>query len=156
MKKKLYIVLSTLIGALLLMQLVPYRVTNASTRDEPQWDTPRTRALAVAACYDCHSNESKPAWFDRIAPLSWWITNHVREGRGALNFSEWSTNPGEEADDAAKAVVKGSMPPGYYTWFGLYGAAQLTPDERDELIRGLRATIREDPEGSDDNSGKGS
>jgi mono/diheme cytochrome c family protein len=156
MKKRLYIVASVLIGAFLLMQLVPYRVDNPSTRAEPQWDSPRTRALAVAACYDCHSNQSKPAWFDRIAPVSWWIANHVKEGRGALNFSEWTTNPGEDADDAAKVVAEGEMPPGYYTWLGLHGAAKLTPAERDELARGLRATIGDDHDDSDDNSGKGS
>src|SRR5262245_2473009 len=71
-----------------LIQLVPYRVTNSSTRNEPTWDSPQTRALAVAACYDCHSNQSHPYGFERVAPLSWWIANHVKEGRGALNFSE--------------------------------------------------------------------
>ena len=144
MRKKLYIVASTLFVAFLLMQLVPYRVSNPSTRDEPQWDSPRTRELAVAACYDCHSNESKPAWFDRIAPVSWWITNHVKEGRGALNVSEWNTNPGEEADDAAEVVEEGSMPPSYYTWLGLHPDAKLTDSERAELVRGLEATIGDD------------
>lgn len=80
----------------------------------------------------------------------------MKEGRGALNFSEWKTNPGEKARKAAKAVSDGSMPPGYYTWFGLHGAAKLTAAERDELTRGLRATIGDDRKRSDDNSGTGS
>ena len=73
----------------------PNRVSNPSTRDEPAWDSPRTRALAVAACYDCHSNQTKVMWFEKVAPLSWWIKGHVDDGRGALNFSEWKTKHGE-------------------------------------------------------------
>ena len=141
MKRKLYIVLSTLLGAFLLLQLVPYRVSNPSTRREPKWDSPRTRELAVAACYDCHSNQTKSEWYSNIAPVSWWIKNHVDEGRSALNFSEWPDNRGEAAREAAETVAEGSMPPPYYTWFGLHSAAKLTKSERDELIRGLKASL---------------
>ena len=109
----LYVVLPLAV-AFLLLQLVPYRVTNPSTRDEPAWDRPRTRELAVVACFDCHSNESDPVWWERVAPVSWWITNHVEEGREALNFSEWGRGD-QEADDAAETVLDGSMPPDYYT-----------------------------------------
>jgi hypothetical protein len=127
--------------AFLLLQLVPYRVTNSSSRDEPAWDSPRTRELAVVACFDCHSNESDPVWWERIAPVSWWITNHVEEGRDALNFSEWG-RPRQEADDAAETVREGSMPPDYYTWLGLHGDARLTKAERRELADGLRRTVQ--------------
>ena len=91
MRKWLIVGVLTAVGALLLMQLVPYRVTNPPRRQEPAWDSPRTRQLAVAACYDCHSNETNTTWWEDIAPLSWWITNHVKEGRAALNFSEWGS-----------------------------------------------------------------
>jgi hypothetical protein len=136
----LFVVLP-LVVAFVLIQLVPYRVSNASTRDEPTWDSPRTRELAVAACFDCHSNESHPTWWERVAPLSWWITNHVDEGREALNFSEWGRRQ-EEADDAAETVIEGSMPPDYYTWLGMHGEAKLTKAERRELADGLRRTFQ--------------
>jgi mono/diheme cytochrome c family protein len=140
MRKWVLIVLSTGLVAFLLIQLVPYRVTNPPVRQEPNWDSTRTRTLAVAACYDCHSNETRTAWFEDIAPLSWWITNHVKEGRDALNFSEWGSRQGEP-DDAAETVSEGSMPPDYYTWFGMHGAAKLTRAERKELAAGLRKTL---------------
>lgn len=69
--------------ALLAIQLVPYRVSNPSAPNEPPWDWPRTRTLAVAACFDCHSNETKLLAFERVAPLSWWTTGHVGGGRAA-------------------------------------------------------------------------
>ncbi len=141
MRKILFIVGSAGVIAFLLMQLVPYRVSNAATRNEPQWDRPRTRELAVRACYDCHSNEVHTPWYGKIAPVSWWVTHHVDEGRAALNFSDWKGPRGDGAREAAETVRDGSMPPGYYTWFGLHSRARLTATERDELARGLTTSL---------------
>ena len=78
----------------------------------------------------------------KVAPVSWWLTNHVDDGRAALNFSDWNGHRGEGGGDAAETVRDGSMPPSYYTWFGLHKAAKLTPAEKDELARGLEATLK--------------
>jgi hypothetical protein len=126
--------------AFVVMQLVPYRVTNPAVGREPAWDSPRTRRLAVAACFDCHSNETETTWWEDVAPLSWWITNHVKEGRDKLNFSEWDRQH-TETDDAVETVEEGSMPPDYYTWLGMHSDAKLTPAERRELADGLRRTL---------------
>jgi hypothetical protein len=72
--------------------------------------------------------------------VSWWITNHVDEGRAKLNFSEWGKHHGE-GDDAAETVVNGSMPPDFYTWLGMHSDANLTPAERKELAAGLKRTL---------------
>ena len=132
--------LGVVIVAFGIMQLVPYRVSNSSVRHEPQWDSPRTRALAKVACFDCHSNETQTYWWEDIAPVSWWITNHVDDGRKALNLSE-CTGKGGEAGDAAETVRNGSMPPDYYTWLGLHGDAKLTQQQRQQLADGLRRTL---------------
>jgi len=131
----------SIVGAFLLMQLVPYRISNPPVRNEPKWDSPVTRQLAVRACYDCHSNEVKTPWYGKVAPLSWWLTNHVDDGRAALNFSDWKGPRGEGAGDAVETVRNGSMPPSYYTWFGLHGSANLTKAEADALARGLRVSL---------------
>jgi mono/diheme cytochrome c family protein len=136
----LFIALAIGVVGFVLIQFVPYRVSNPPVGQEPNWDSPRTRQLAVAACFDCHSNETHTTWWEDVAPLSWWITNHVKEGRAALNFSEWGSHPGG-SDDAAETVVNGSMPPDYYTWFGMHSNAKLTPAERAELAAGLRKTL---------------
>jgi mono/diheme cytochrome c family protein len=125
-----------------LIQLVPYRVDNPSVHDEPAWDSPRTRRLAAAACFDCHSNDTATYWWEDVAPLSWWITNHVKEGRRVLNFSECVKRTGGESDDAAETVTEGSMPPDYYTWLGLHSGAELSAQERTVLASGLRSTMR--------------
>jgi hypothetical protein len=140
MKKTVLVIVLSLLGGFVIIQLIPYRISNPSVRNEPNWDSPRTRELAVVACYDCHSNEVHTPWYGKIAPVSWWLTNHVDDGRATLNFSNWNGSRGEGAGDAAETVRQGSMPPSYYTWFGLHSAAKLTPAEKDELARGLQAT----------------
>jgi hypothetical protein len=138
-----------LVVAFGLMQLVPINVSNPPVVQEPAWDSPRTRELAKAACFDCHSNETKLMWFEHLAPGEWWIKSHVDEGRKRLNFSECTARDGnrghgggEGEDDAAETVLDGSMPPGYYTWLGLHSDAKLTPAEKRELADGLTATLQ--------------
>jgi hypothetical protein len=144
MKRRMRAILvapAVLVGAFALMQLVPYRASNPPVTAEPKWNSPQTRTLVVAACYDCHSNETKTPWYGKIAPVSWWLTNHVKDGRAALNFSEWNRPQGEGATRAAETVQNGSMPPSYYTWFGLHSNAKLTSAQRSALVAGLLATL---------------
>ncbi len=124
-----------------LLQLVPYRVSNPAVSVEPKWDSSQTRALVVAACFDCHSNRTRTPWYGKVAPVSWWLTNHVKEGRVAVNFSEWDRPQGEGARGLADSVREGSMPPSYYTWFGLHSDAKLTPAQRANLVAGLIKTF---------------
>ena len=121
-------------------QLVPKRVSNAAVQAEPPWDSPTTRKLAVTACFNCHSNEVHVAWFERVAPLSWWIARHVDGGRRALNFSEFDPNRHRSGERIAHEVQEGTMPPAYYTWFLQHSEAKLSAADKDALIKGLTAT----------------
>jgi len=141
-RRGVLIVVAVFVIAFGLLQLVPYRVDNPPVKQEPAWASASVRKLAVASCYDCHSNETDTLWFEDVAPLSWWITNHVKEGRDALNFSECTRRSGGESDEAAETVREGSMPPGYYTWFGLHSDAKLNQKERQQLAAGLVDTLR--------------
>lgn len=132
-------------GVFLLIQLIPYRVDNPPTRDEPTWDSTRTRDLALRSCGACHSNQTKVLWFEHVAPVKWYVANHVKEGRAALNFDEWSTSPGDGAHDAWETLADGSMPPDYYHYLGLHQDTKLTAKETQELIAGLKKTIAADP-----------
>ncbi len=140
-KRNAIIAIAMITATLGLMQLVPYRVSNPRVTAEPRWDTPQTRALVVAACYDCHSNQTKTPWYGHLAPLSWWLTSHVNDGRAAVNFSEWDRPQGEGARNLAESVRDGSMPPSYYTWFGLHSGAKLSSGQRATLVAGLAKTF---------------
>ena len=131
------------------MQLAPFRITHPPARSEPPWDSPATRSLAFRACGDCHSNRTTSQWYEQMAPISWWIKGHVDDGRAALNFDNWPAGGLGKGTRAARVVQSGSMPPSYYTWLGLHSTAKLTPAERDQLARGLLATLGPGPSRDD-------
>jgi hypothetical protein len=137
-------------GVLLVaVQFVPYGRAhdNPPVTAEPSWDTPVTRDLAVRACFDCHSNQTRWPWYSNIAPMSWLVQRDIDEGREELNWSEW--RPGSEGDESAETVLEGSMPPGAYTL--LHSEARLTDQEIDALVAGLVATFgSEDGDESED------
>ncbi len=121
------------------IQLVPYGpVALPATRSEPAWDSPRTRELAVRACFDCHSNEVVWPPYAYVAPISWLVRRDVDEGRAELNFSEWGLRK-QEGHEAAESVAEGEMPLALYTF--VQRQAVLTAAERAELIAGLGRTL---------------
>ena len=97
---------------------------------------PQIAALLHAACYDCHSDETKWPWYSRVAPASWLVVSDVNDGRERLNFSDW---PHALPERAAKRLERMSeelgyknMPPAKYTI--IHSDARLTDDQRQELI----------------------
>ncbi|HVV44615.1 MAG TPA: heme-binding domain-containing protein [Bryobacteraceae bacterium] len=123
-----------------LMQLVPFgrEHANPAVVQEPAWDSPRTRALAKRACFNCHSNETDWPWYSNIAPVSWLTQRDVDQGRSHLNFSEWN-DPLGQADDAGGEIASGNMPPSFY--LPLHPEANLTDEEKKALVRGLQKSL---------------
>ena len=105
-------------------------------RAEPAWDGPRTRDLAVRACYDCHSNQTVWPWYSHVAPVSWLVQFDVDKGRREVNYSEWD-RPQREAAESAEQVQQGKMPQWYYV--ATHPEARLAAAEREALIQGLEA-----------------
>ena len=137
--RKIGVGLAAVIVLLVLIQLIPYGRdhTNPPVRTEVKFDSEQTHALVQRACYDCHSNQTEWPWYSNIAPISWLIAHDVQDGREKLNFSEWD-RPQREANRAAREVQDGSMPQWYYLI--LHPSANLSGDEKQALINGLRAT----------------
>ena len=77
---------------------------------------PQVGKILDRSCQDCHSNRTVWPWYSHVAPASWVISKHVKEGRRMLDFSEW-TNQAPSADERmliCDAVSDGRMPlPGY-------------------------------------------
>ena len=72
------------------------------------------RTILQAKCYDCHSNETIWPWYTYIAPVSWWVADHVHEGREELNYSEWGdfsrSKKQEKAEETYDEIADGYMP----------------------------------------------
>jgi cytochrome c551/c552 len=132
-----------LIGAavvvFILIQFIPVNKTNPPKGIEPNWDSPQTRALAKAACFDCHSNETVWPWYAKIAPASWLLKHDVDSGRRRLNFSEWGGGRPRELGELAESINGGSMPPWYYTL--MHPNAKLSDSEKQALILGLQTSL---------------
>ncbi len=140
----------------ILIQLVPYGHdhTNPPAGRLVQWDSPRTQELARRACFDCHSNETKWPWYSSIAPISWRIQTHVREGREKLDFTAFDPANEDVADaagEASETITKGEMPPSDYLL--AHPEARLTPEEKQALMRGLDATFAAFGEGGEKGEG---
>jgi hypothetical protein len=98
-------------------------------------------ASLVAACYDCHSHQTKWPWYAHVAPMSWLIAKDVNEGRDALNLSEWPTDDPDTAadqlDGMSQKITYNKMPPEKYT--AIHVNARLTAEQRKALTDWLDA-----------------
>ena len=157
MKRIALAAFAVLVIGFVAIQLVPYgrAHTNPPVTGEPVWDSATTRALAVRACFDCHSNETVWPWYTNIAPISWRLQMHVDEGREKLNLSEGGTG-GQEVDDVAEVVREGEMPP--WDYLLAHPEARLSDAETQALLDGFARTFGENGEeagesGSDDEGG---
>lgn len=86
------------------------------------------------SCYDCHSNSVTWPWYSNIAPISWVVSNHVNEGRKALNFSTWENYSDEIKKEKLKRIYQtayASMPLHTYLW--LHKDADLTSEQRIQI-----------------------
>lgn len=118
------------------VQLVPCPRTNPPEEFAAQWDSPRTRELFYRACADCHSHDTRWPWYSHIAPVSWLIVDHVREGRREMNVS---VEDEVDVTEAVDEIREGEMPPADYKL--LHPEARLSEAEKAELISGLKKTF---------------
>lgn len=86
----------------------------------------------ATACGNCHSNHTILPWYGHVAPISWWLKSHVREGRQELNFSEWDTYSARQQRDELESICgvisNGRMPPAEYT--AVHPEARLAPKDK--------------------------
>jgi hypothetical protein len=138
--KACLVALAWIVGVVALMQLVPYGRThsNPPVIQEPPWDSPHTRELAVRTCFNCHSNQTRWPWYANVAPLSWVVQFDVEAARSVVNFSEWNRTY-NLAPYSGQSIMTGNMPPLKYSM--AHHEANLTEQETRELARGLNAML---------------
>lgn len=95
------------------------------------------------SCYDCHSDYTSYPWYDRIAPVSWWVANHINEGKRHFNFTTFGDYPPKKMDkklkEVSETVKKGEMPLDSYLW--IHKDAQLNAAQK-ELLKHWVVTAR--------------
>ena len=109
----------------------------AETKPQPELVT-----LLKQACYDCHSNNTVYPWYNNIAPVSYWLADHVTDGKKHLNFSDWESYSIKKKDHKLEEVVEMvedvEMPLNEYTW--THEEARLTEEQREAIIAWAKKT----------------
>lgn len=94
------------------------------------------QSIFRTSCYDCHSNHTAYPWYSKIAPFSWMLANHIKEGREHLNFSEWGNYSKKDKieliEECFEEIEEGNMP--LKSYLLIHTDAKLSADEK-ELIR---------------------
>ncbi|MDO6492136.1 MULTISPECIES: heme-binding domain-containing protein [unclassified Cellulophaga] len=98
--------------------------------------------ILATSCYDCHSNTTAYPWYNNIAPVSYWLSDHVKDGKKHLNFSEWENysikKKDHKLDEVLETVESGEMPLKEYTW--THTEANLTEAQKQALINWVKNT----------------
>jgi hypothetical protein len=96
--------------------------------------------VLVRACGDCHSNHTDWPWYSHVPPVSSWIAQHVREGRGRLDFSKWDSYSQWQRQDKLESICglisTGSMPPWQYVT--MHPEARLTEKDKKAVCAWVR------------------
>jgi hypothetical protein len=134
-------VLLGLFGLFLIMQLVRIDRNNPVVDQDVNMvnmvNPPENIASTLKkACYDCHSFETVYPWYTNVAPLSWWIGDHIDHGREELNFSIWGTYSDKrrlhKIEELEEMVEEGEMP--LESYLIAHAEAELTDEEVADLI----------------------
>ncbi|MEZ5425950.1 MAG: heme-binding domain-containing protein [Pyrinomonadaceae bacterium] len=136
MKKVLKIIVVVLFVALAGIQFIRPNFNNPQVVEaetlEASTEVPEdVGQILKTSCYDCHSNQTVYPWYSRISPVSWWLADHIREGRGELNFSVWNTynnrRKAHKLEEICENIESKAMPLPSYLWG--HGDAELSPEK---------------------------
>lgn len=88
------------------------------------------------SCYDCHSNNTKYPWYNKIQPIAWFLEDHIEEGKAELNFNEWDSLSNRRKVSKLRSIIKqvesGEMPLDSYTL--IHKDAKFSEAEKEEII----------------------
>lgn len=94
------------------------------------------------SCYDCHSNNTKYPWYNKIQPAAWFMEEHIADGKKELNFSEFGDYSKRRQKSKLKSIVSQvkseEMPLPSYTY--IHWDAKLSDTQKkllEDWINGL-------------------
>jgi len=97
--------------------------------------SPEVSSILARSCNDCHSNRTAWPWYTNVAPVSWFVTEHVDEGRSEMNFSEWGLYNRRRQETRLQAICdeveSGGMPLSSY--LPLHPHAKLSAEDKKAL-----------------------
>lgn len=127
---------------LVAIQFIPMERNESGTTDFDLTTTYKVpehvATIMKGACNDCHSNTSTYPWYSNIQPVGFWLNHHIDEGKGHLNFSQFTSLPlrvqNHKFEEMVEMVESKEMPIPSYTYFGLHPEANLSDADRKVLV----------------------
>ena len=99
------------------------------------------KAILQKSCFDCHSNETRITWLQKLPVAAWMVQSDVSGARSVLNFTEWNKYTPMEQDGliylAVNAAVNNQMPPSDFLW--IHPDAKLTNEDKTVLSNWLQS-----------------
>jgi hypothetical protein len=130
MKKYNKLIWILLVGFIGLQFYRPENLSNQPTKDLT--NIPKeVNVILRNSCFDCHSSETNLRWYDKITPANFMVNSHIREGRKALDFSQWESWPKPQQNStifyAINKVLSGEMPIPSYAM--VHSSTKLNDDQ---------------------------
>jgi len=92
--------------------------------------------LLQGSCYDCHSNNTNYPWYNKIQPVTWFLENHITDGKDELNFNEWDEYSNRRKNSKLKSIINqikdDEMP--LYSYTLIHRDASLSQSEKILII----------------------
>lgn len=136
MKKVLKVALIALVVLFAAAQFARPDLTNPPVEPSQELHAPaNVQPILERSCYDCHSNRTRYPWYAQISPVSWWLKDHITEGRREVNFSEFTAysarRKSRKFEEICEQVKEGEMPLTEY--LPLHPSAKLSDADRQTL-----------------------
>ncbi len=94
------------------------------------------RIILQTACYDCHSNHTNYPWYTYVQPVGWILSNHIKDGKRELNFSDFGSYSERRQESKFKSIASEvhdeEMP--LYSYKIIHKNARLSTEEKELII----------------------
>lgn len=141
MKRILKIIVFVLLVALVGIQFMPTERNQSEVVPKTDFllvnNPPKNISTVLReSCYDCHSNNTKYPWYNRIQPAAWFLEDHIKEGKAELNFNEWNDYSDRRKNSKLRSIINqiedDEMPLGSYAF--IHKDASLSGKEKTEIV----------------------
>jgi hypothetical protein len=133
-----------LIGLLVILVAIqfirPARNNSANTAKDISTLYPMPDSIKVIvdkACADCHSNNTKYPFYASIQPISFWLADHIKDGKRHFNFNEFAgyriAKQNHKLEEVIEQIKEDEMPLPSYTI--IHKEAKLTAAEKETLAK---------------------
>ncbi len=119
LKKAIKIVLFVVVIGLISIQFIRPEKNSGGYESIASFEAETKPTEEVASilkqnCYDCHSNQTQYPWYAEIAPLSFWLDDHIDDGKKHFNVSAWDEysikKKEHKLEELVEMVEDGEMP----------------------------------------------